>query len=119
MNKAETKELLSALEFAIEIAKDRDWTEEQLNPWSELKAKLEQKQIVWVLFIEHRHGTDTSVHTTREAAGDALYEYVSEWWNEEMWPELVPEDKDQAIMEYFDRMQDTEGAVISKCEVED
>lgn len=37
---------------------------------------------VWVLVIEHRHGTDLTAHRTEERARQWLGEWVEQWWHE-------------------------------------
>ena len=39
---------------------------------------------VWVLVIEHKHGTDIYVNATEERARKALYEYCAASWDEWM-----------------------------------
>ena len=58
-----------------------------------------------VLSVEHKHGTNTSIHRTEESARDALHDYVAMWWEREMGDEPMPDGSGQAIEAYFDRVQ--------------
>src|ERR1017187_1356209 len=60
---------------------------------------------VQVLMVEHRHGTNTSVHRTEEAARDELHGYVVMWWEQEMEDQVMPEDRDEAIKAYFEAQE--------------
>lgn len=68
--------------------------------------------VVWVLKIDHRHGSNVTVHSTESAAQAALLTYVQEWWCETDGrcgaPDTVPADADEAIDTYFEVMGDTE-----------
>lgn len=73
-------------------------------------AKDERRQ-VFVLRIEHRHGDDVSVHTSREGARNALASYVDDWWNEvadnlDEPVEFSSLDRDAAIDLYFEHQTD-------------
>jgi hypothetical protein len=59
---------------------------------------------VFTLTIEHRHGTDVTVHRTREAARAALHAYVVDWWEKEGVGGEMPSDLDEAITAYFDQV---------------
>ncbi|BBY54000.1 hypothetical protein H7J07_05200 [Mycobacterium koreense] len=62
---------------------------------------------VWVLKIDHRHGTDATVHKTKQGAEEALLAYVHEWWDEAATrigadiPAEPPADSSAAIDMYF------------------
>jgi hypothetical protein len=58
---------------------------------------------VYVLKITHKHGTDVIVCRTEEEAQTALFEYVSEWWGNEMGGKRMPADHKKAISLYFDK----------------
>lgn len=78
--------------------------------------------IVWVLQINHRHGTDTFVHRTAEGANDELFDYVKMWWSEAVsrygeLPEAMPQDRDEAVNEYFESMQDVESYTLEQSSV--
>lgn len=94
---------------------DEDWFRLQVSGTEKTKhlnitpAELEAIRDVlcgtgelWVLVIEHRHGTDTSVHRSEEAARQALYGFVDQWWGQELPARPVPGDAAEAIHEYFD-----------------
>lgn len=61
---------------------------------------------VWVLTISHKHGIDTEVYDTEEAARDGLLDYVKQWWDEYDHDDEMPADRDQAISRYFDDRDD-------------
>ena len=56
---------------------------------------------VYVLVITTKYGQDISAWTNREKAIDALYEYVTEWWDFDDDLESMP-NKESAIDMYFD-----------------
>lgn len=64
---------------------------------------------VWVVTIEHKHGTDTAVHRTEEGAQRALQGYVDRWAEEEG----VSNDID----EYFEATG--EGFLITETEIQE
>ena len=58
-----------------------------------------------VVTIEHKHGTNVSVHPNRESAVAEAARFVREWWDEvaiasEM--DEPPEDNEEAVNLYFD-----------------
>lgn len=61
---------------------------------------------VWLLTIEHRHGTDHWVCATREIAEANLDNYVRTWWEEEIDDKPMPATADERIQQYFDEMAD-------------
>jgi hypothetical protein len=66
---------------------------------------------VWLLSIEHRHGTNHSAHLTERGAQDAVYDHVCIWWDEEAnrWsdePQAQPDDPAEAVEAYFDLVED-------------
>jgi hypothetical protein len=56
---------------------------------------------VWVLMIEHEHGTSVWVRRTSKAAREQLYQWVLQWWDEELPEKTMPRDKAVAVEEYF------------------
>jgi hypothetical protein len=58
------------------------------------------------LLIDHRHGTDLTLHPTHDAAKVALVRYVRTWWARELPDEPEPADDDEAVSCYFDRIED-------------
>lgn len=65
---------------------------------------------VWVLTIDHRHGSDTTVHRSEAGARKWLAGYVREWWDDAVVrggaPAEPPEDDDEAVELYFDTVTD-------------
>jgi hypothetical protein len=59
-----------------------------------------------VLRVEHRHGDDLSLHPTYAAAKADLVDYVWTWWSRELPDDPEPDDDDEAIAWYFDRLED-------------
>lgn len=61
---------------------------------------------VYVLIIDHDHGTDVNVYATDELAKEALYEYVQEWWGDVSanagYPKDCPDNAAEAIAMYFE-----------------
>lgn len=64
---------------------------------------------VYVLNIEHRHGMNTTVHSTEAAARNELSTYVRQFWHEVAdvsgCPGIAPGD-DDAIAKYFEFSHD-------------
>lgn len=60
---------------------------------------------VWVLVIDHKHGTDVSGHASRSAADKANLEYCDEWWGREF-PDSEKPPEDALAKEYWRRMSD-------------
>src|SRR5262249_14950290 len=69
----------------------------------------------YVLTISHRHGDDTTLHPSGDAARAALAGFARQWWHEitgpdgggratggEPIPEVPPAEDDEAIRIYFD-----------------
>lgn len=79
---------------------------------------------VWVLIIEHRHGSNIYVNKTKDGAAGELFSYVSEWWDEVRgrgrWgvndPGDIPADRDEAIETYFEVVSD-EFYTLEQCHV--
>ena len=69
------------------------------------------KLSVYVLVVEHRHGTMTSLHITPKDRDAELLGYVTEWWEQEMREDL-PSDDDidsgevDLIDAYFNQVSD-------------
>jgi hypothetical protein len=83
-------------------------------------TELVQKTItkVWVLVIDHKHGTNVSTHPSRADLDAALYNYCDEWWDREFGAETRPAD-DKLVSRYWDKMNESgeEWHVIEECEV--
>jgi hypothetical protein len=78
---------------------------------------------VFVLTVNHRHGTDLGVYTTENGAYAALVKYCRDSWDEvreydDTLSETLPEE-DAIIELYFDVMQDSESYDIRSCLLED
>ena len=58
---------------------------------------------VWVLAIEHRHGTDLTAHHTEDHARQWLREWVGQWWHEiaDLTGDLAAIDETEAVEAYF------------------
>jgi hypothetical protein len=65
--------------------------------------------------ISHRHGDDTTLHPTEQAAHVALAEFARQWWHEitdydgRADPGVTgppPDDDDEAIQIYFEHQDD-------------
>lgn len=58
---------------------------------------------VWVLHIEHRHGSDYWVCATRQIAEVVLDNYVKEWWPQDGPDGMsIPKRRDDRIEAFFD-----------------
>lgn len=62
---------------------------------------------VYVLTIDHKHGTNTYAHRTAEGAHQSLMDYIAEWWGDCGFDGPVPEDDAEAIALYFDATAET------------
>lgn len=63
------------------------------------------KQNVWVLIIDHQHGTDISVHASCQDARQALYAYCAQQWDDGLTKQYGALSKlslEAAIDAYFD-----------------
>lgn len=73
---------------------------------------------VWVVSIDHKYGSDASVHTTQRLATKYVANFAREWWRETGRnddPEKLSDQK--AIDVYFEEMQDREFFSITKVKV--
>ena len=74
----------------------------------ELTARIKEHNMadtVWILAIDHDYGTNLSAHKTETGARDNLAGYVAEWWHREMGTEPLPDEPDEAIDVYFERVE--------------
>lgn len=67
-----------------------------------MKTKTQQ---VYVLTIHYRHGENTYTHRTPKGAHNSLFKYVQEWWPSEVAARVMPANEDEAIREYFERVE--------------
>lgn len=74
---------------------------------------------VFVLQVSHRFGLDVWAAQSFEAAREALYEYVAEYWDEatDETDAPIPEDHDKAIEAYFEAMGERESWEITETEL--
>lgn len=76
---------------------------------------------VWILVIDHKHGTTSRVFATAELAEKALLEWCKEWWLPEFGGAPMPDD-DILVEDYFERMAnrwgDGESYVLEECTLE-
>jgi hypothetical protein len=61
---------------------------------------------VWVLRIDHRHGTNVEVFGNKPRAERGLIEYVDHWWDHEMSSIERPADDQAAVDLYFTEVRD-------------
>jgi hypothetical protein len=78
------------------------------------------RETIYILTINHRHGSNISAHKSQEGALNALAQYVAQEWEQEM-PEgrSIPENEGDAIESYFSRMEDQESFGIEETELAD
>lgn len=69
---------------------------------------------LYILVMAHKHSTEYLIFGSREEAYEALYEYVSECWKERCNGEM-PEDKENAIDEFYEQNFWDEGYEIEYC----
>lgn len=77
---------------------------------------MSEEQTVYVLIIEHRHGTNVDVSASQQGALDALADYVNQWWEHEMPGKAVPSNAGEAIEQYFEAVE-SEFYGVHECEV--
>ena len=61
---------------------------------------------VWLLAIEHRHGTDHWVCATEAIALSCVDNHVQRWWEDEIEDEDMPTDPDERTERYFSVMEE-------------
>lgn len=60
------------------------------------------------LAIEHQHGTDITIHRTREGALAKVDQFVADWWDTEMGEDdPMPEDAAEARQSYFEKVDES------------
>ena len=62
----------------------------------------DEKVVIHVLEIHHRHGTDIMLGWTKKQVTDSLYAYIKQWWSEWDFDMKLPRSKKRAIDAYFD-----------------
>lgn len=76
-------------------------------------------QKVWVTHIHHRHGDDLFAHGSKEGALNHLETYCREWWKYEGIAGHIPDQREELIERYFERMLDfNEWYEMEECEVQ-
>jgi hypothetical protein len=75
----------------------------------------ETNEKVWVLTINHKHGTDIWVRRAQESAWQILVDYVTEWWPGEKGDEEMPEEPGDRVGLYFEDVD--EAYELEECEV--
>jgi hypothetical protein len=73
---------------------------------------------VYVLVIDHKHGTDVSAYATEEKLNAALFAYCDQWWDREYGSEDRPPNN-KLVTTYWERMSidGDEWHVIEECEI--
>ena len=65
------------------------------------KVSFDDKTYI-VLITEHSDDITATIHRSREGAENALFEYVKEYWTQEVCDEPMPDDRAEAIRLYFE-----------------
>ncbi|WP_439398545.1 hypothetical protein ACRQ5Q_14660 [Bradyrhizobium sp. PMVTL-01] len=75
---------------------------------------------VWVLIIDHRHGTDVTVHASKLEADAIMYAYCDKWWEREYPDEPRPDDS-KLVARYWERQSDQgeESYLLEEREIND
>jgi hypothetical protein len=73
---------------------------------------------VWVLTINHRHGSDVRVYATEALAKKGVQDWVRENWEVEIGSEPMPDDIEKACAWYWEAV-DAEWADIRQIVVEE
>ena len=71
---------------------------------------------IYLVSIEHKHGTDLYAFETINGASDHLYSYVSDWWPSDLPPIESMANHDDAVSLYFED-HETEFYSVQKTEV--
>ncbi|MGQ7794447.1 hypothetical protein ACUN0C_18735 [Faunimonas sp. B44] len=61
---------------------------------------------IWVASITHSYGTDLYAARTKKGLLRQIHAYVEEWWEDEGLGTEMPHDTEEAISEYFERVED-------------
>lgn len=61
--------------------------------------------MIWVGVIGNNYGVSTYVAVSEDALRDEILEYVKEWWQKEIGDLPMPQDRDQAIEAYFEKVE--------------
>ena len=82
---------------------------------------------VWLLSVHHKHGDDTTVYTSEQAAHGGLLDYVAQCWAEiagdeyttstgelRRVPQEMPAEADTAIDIYFEAHTDEWFEIVQK-----
>lgn len=85
------------------IKDDNFWNafEEALFAWEEAE---QQPLKIWVAAIEGPSSTGFRADWTEEALVEQIYGYVTAWWEREIGDSDIPEDRREAIDQYFETM---------------
>ena len=67
---------------------------------------------VWVLVIDHKHGTDTYVFSTEEKAREHLDAYIFEWWDDDDTVDPATLTREERVERYFYDHPDNEWYVL-------
>lgn len=59
--------------------------------------------MVWAATIEHKGGTNLYLESSKSALDSTIFAFVCYWWDTEF-ETPIPENKDDAIAEYFERI---------------
>jgi len=69
----------------------------------------------WLVQVDNKYGRDIlGLFKTKDGALNALYEWAKEYWNDET---EMPEDRHEAIRQYFSYIEDYENYTIDEVEV--
>ncbi|MEW6405032.1 MAG: hypothetical protein AB1649_24820 [Chloroflexota bacterium] len=61
--------------------------------------------MLWVAVVGNRYGVNTYVAVSEEAMRDEIFGYVKTWWGDEFGNLPMPQNRDQAIEAYFDKVE--------------
>jgi len=61
--------------------------------------------VFWVGVIGNRYGVSTYVAVSEDVLRNEVFEYVKEWWQKEIGDLPIPQDRDQAIEAYFEKIE--------------
>lgn len=59
---------------------------------------------VHIAVIEHKNGSNVYVAESAELIEGEIFDYVADWWAHEFPDDAMPQDRDEAITDYFERI---------------
>lgn len=74
---------------------------------------------VYVLQIDHKHGTSISAFTTEQLAEHWVADFCREWWDHENVEGNPPDNDSECITQYFNHIDGRESWEIHTCTLDE